>query len=85
MTSNQSMKAYSDPSHLGIGKQILEDAVEYLNQTPDQEFPLSEDSIEDETGVKILGYRETLEQQSYTILEQNGELHIDRIQSFDYE
>lgn len=78
MTSNQSMRSYTNPSHLGAGKQILEDAVEYLNQTPDQEFPLSEDTIEYETGVKILNYSETLKQQSYTVLEQNGELHLDR-------
>lgn len=71
------MRSYTNPSHLGAGKQILEDAVEYLNQTPDQEFPLSEDTIEYETGVKILNYSETLKQQSYTVLEQNGELNLD--------
>lgn len=76
------MKSYTDPSHLGIGRTVLEDAVEYLNQTPDQDFPLAKETVEEETGVRILGYDETLEHQSYTVLEQNGELYLDRKQSF---
>ncbi len=83
--TDSNMTSYSEPSHLGQGKQILEDAVKYLNETPDYEFPLSEESIEDETGIRILSYEETLEQQSYTVLEQNGELHLDRKPSFEDE
>lgn len=83
--TNEKMSSYSDPSHLGRGMQILEDAINYLNETPDSEFPLSEDTIEDETGVKILKYSETLEQQSYTVLEQNGELTLDRKPLFEDE
>jgi len=83
--TNEKMSSYSDPSHLGHGMQILEDAINYLNETPNSEFPLSEGTIEDETGIKILNYSETLEQQSYTVLEQNGELNLDRKPLFEDE